>query len=137
MAVANGEKENEIIKTIQTNKIKVPLSVFNENDCKEQGITNEEMNILKNYAVPDDKKLLFSAAIFNLLKQKDLLETSKQGFYTKASGDNDYAPKSITSTVNTLSGASAGWNEVTAKLDKSIYSNASGNWENTYNTVNQ
>ena len=76
MAVANGEKENEIIKTIQTNKIKVPLSVFNENDCKEQGITDEEMNILKNYAVPDDKKLLFSSAIFNLLKQKDLLETS-------------------------------------------------------------
>ena len=105
----------------------------------------------------------------------------KQGFYTKASGDNDYAPKSITATVNTLTNASAGWNEVsskldvsvasatyqtkedmndyltksdasttyqpigdylvsddiTGKLDKSIYSNASGNWENTYNTVNQ
>ena len=106
---------------------------------------------------------------------------AQQGFYTKASGDNDYAPKSITATVNTLTAASAGWNEVTSKLDasvasttyqtkadmngyltkseastayqptgnylvanditgkldKSIYSNASGNWENTYNTVNQ
>ncbi len=106
---------------------------------------------------------------------------AKQGFYTKASGDNDYAPKSITATVNTLTAASAGWNEVTSKLDasvasttyqtkedmngyltkseastayqptgnylvanditgkldKSIYSNASGNWENTYNTVRQ
>ena len=61
----------------------------------------------------------------------------EQGFYTKASGDNDYAPKSVTSTINTLTGASAGWNEVTAKLDKSIYSNASGNWENTYNVVRQ
>ena len=105
----------------------------------------------------------------------------EQGFYTKASGDNDYAPKTITATVNTLTNASAGWNEVsskldvsvasatyqtkedmndyltksdasttyqpigdylvsddiTGKLDKSIYSNASGNWENTYNTVNQ
>ena len=105
----------------------------------------------------------------------------EQGFYTKASGDNDYAPKSVTSTINTLTNASAGWNEVsskldvsvasttyqtkedmndyltksdasttyqpigdylvsddiTGKLDKSIYSNASGNWENTYNTVNQ
>ena len=106
---------------------------------------------------------------------------AQQGFYTKASGDNDYAPKSITATVNTLTAASAGWNEVTSKLDasvasttyqtkedmngyltkseasttyqptgnylvanditgkldKSIYSNASGNWENTYNTVRQ
>ena len=105
----------------------------------------------------------------------------QQGFYTKASADNDYAPKTITATVNTLTGASASWNEVSAKLDssvasttyqtkedmndyltksdastnyqpigdylvsdditgkldKSIYSNASGNWENTYNTVNQ
>ena len=105
----------------------------------------------------------------------------QQGFYTKASGDNDYAPKSVTSTINTLTNASAGWNEVsskldvsvasttyqtkedmndyltksdanttyqpigdylvsddiTGKLDKSIYSNASGNWENTYNTVKQ
>ena len=105
----------------------------------------------------------------------------QQGFYTKASADNDYAPKTITATLNTLTGASASWNEVSAKLDssvasttyqtkadmegyltkneasttyqptgnylvadditgkldKSIYSNASGNWENTYNTVNQ
>ena len=59
----------------------------------------------------------------------------QQGFYTKASGDNDYAPISITATVNTLTGASAGWNEVTAKLDKSIYANASGNWEASYNVL--
>jgi len=102
-------------------------------------------------------------------------------FLTKTSADNDYAPKTITATVNTLKGASASWNEVTAKLDasvasttyqtkedmvdyltksdasttyqptgnylvandiigkldKSIYANASGNWENTYNVVNQ
>lgn len=49
----------------------------------------------------------------------------------------NYAPEAVTATVNTLTAASAGWNEVTAKLDKSIYSNASGNWENTYNVVNQ
>jgi hypothetical protein len=59
----------------------------------------------------------------------------EQGFYTKASGDNDYAPKSVTSTINTLTGASAGWNDVTAKLDKSIYANASGNWEASYNVL--
>jgi len=39
----------------------------------------------------------------------------QQGFYTKASGDNDYAPKSVTATVNTLTAASAGWNN---KVDK-------------------
>ena len=46
----------------------------------------------------------------------------QQGFYTKASGDNDYAPKTITATVNTLTAASAGWNEVTSKLDASVAS---------------
>ena len=39
----------------------------------------------------------------------------QQGFYTKASGDNDYAPISITATVNTLTAASAGWD---SKVDK-------------------
>ena len=38
-----------------------------------------------------------------------------QGFYTKTSGDNDYAPKSVTATVNTLTAASASWNN---KVDK-------------------
>ena len=38
----------------------------------------------------------------------------QQGFYTKASADNDYAPKTITATLNTLTGASASWNEVSA-----------------------
>lgn len=64
-------------------------------------------------------------------------QTDSGTFLTKSSADNDYAPKSVTATINTLTAASAGWNEVTAKLDKSIYANASGNWENTYNTVNQ
>mgnify|MGYP003290814916 CR=1 FL=1 len=45
----------------------------------------------------------------------------QQGFYTKASGDNDYAPKSVTATVNTLTGASAGWNEVSSKLGTAQY----------------
>ena len=45
----------------------------------------------------------------------------QQGFYTKASGDNDYAPKSVTSTVNTLTAASASWNEVSAKLGTAQY----------------
>lgn len=39
----------------------------------------------------------------------------QQGFYTKSSADNDYAPKSITADVNTLTAASAGWNN---KVDK-------------------
>lgn len=36
-------------------------------------------------------------------------------FLTKSSADNDYAPISITTTVNTLTAASAGWNN---KVDK-------------------
>ena len=42
-------------------------------------------------------------------------------FLTKSSADNDYAPKSVTATVNTLTAASAGWNEVSAKLGTAQY----------------
>lgn len=41
----------------------------------------------------------------------------------------------ISTDVGTLKTSSAGWNEVTSKLDKSIYSNASGNWEASYNVL--
>ena len=46
-------------------------------------------------------------------------------FLTKTSADNDYAPKTITATVNTLTGASADWNEVSAKLGTAQYANDS------------
>ena len=41
-------------------------------------------------------------------------QTDSATFLTKSSADIDYAPKSVTATVNTLTAASAGWN---AKID--------------------
>lgn len=145
--------------------------------------TKEDMS---NYLTTNDAATTYQpigdyASKSDINDMATLTWVAQQGFYTKASGDNDYAPKSITATVNTLTAASAGWNEVTSKLDasvasttyqtktdmegyltksdasttyqptgnylvanditgkldKSIYSNASGNWENTYNTVKQ
>ena len=145
--------------------------------------TKEDMS---NYLTINDASTTYQpigdyASKSDINDMATLTWVAQQGFYTKASGDNDYAPKSITATVNTLTAASAGWNEVTSKLDasvasttyqtkedmngyltkseastayqptgnylvanditgkldKSIYSNASGNWENTYNTVKQ
>ena len=145
--------------------------------------TKEDMS---NYLTINDASTTYQpigdyASKSDINDMATLTWVAQQGFYTKASGDNDYAPKTITATVNTLTAASAGWNEVTSKLDasvasttyqtkedmngyltkseasttyqptgnylvddditgkldKSIYSNASGNWENTYNTVRQ
>lgn len=145
--------------------------------------TKEDMS---NYLTINDASTTYQpigdyASKSDINDMATLTWVAQQGFYTKASGDNDYAPKTITATVNTLTAASAGWNEVTSKLDasvasttyqtkedmngyltkseastayqptgnylvanditgkldKSIYSNASGNWENTYNTVKQ
>ena len=59
----------------------------------------------------------------------------EQGFYTKASGDNDYAPKSVTSTINTLTAASAGWNEVTAKLGTAQYATDSATFVTSSNST--
>ena len=145
--------------------------------------TKEDMS---NYLTINDASTTYQpigdyASKSDINDMATLTWVAQQGFYTKASGDNDYAPKTITATVDTLTAASAGWNEVTSKLDasvasttyqtkedmngyltkseasttyqptgnylvanditgkldKSIYSNASGNWENTYNTVKQ
>ena len=58
----------------------------------------------------------------------------------------NYYQKTDTSSKNELSTEFANYqpkgnylvaDDITGKLDKSIYSNASGNWENTYNTVRQ
>jgi len=59
----------------------------------------------------------------------------QQGFYTKTSGDNDYAPKSITATVNTLTAASASWNEVSAKLGTAQYANDSATFVTSSNST--
>ena len=52
------------------------LSVFNPADKKEGGLTDEEYNIIQNYAVPEHKKELFSRAILNLLLERETIRTS-------------------------------------------------------------
>lgn len=52
---------------------------------------------------------------------KSQYATDSATFLTKSDADDEYAPKSVTATVNTLTAASSTWNNVTAKLDKSTY----------------
>ena len=73
---ASGTEGKELIRAIQTEKTKIPLSVFNPADKKESGLTDEEFNIIQNYAVPEHKKELFSRAILNLLVERETIRTS-------------------------------------------------------------
>ena len=73
---ASGTEGKELIRAIQTEKTKIPLSVFNPADKKEGGLTDEEYNIIQNYAVPEHKKELFSRAILNLLVERETIKTS-------------------------------------------------------------
>ena len=73
---ASGTEREELIRAIQTEKTKIPLSVFNPADKKEGGLTDEEFNIIQNYAVPEHKKELFSRAILNLLVERETIKTS-------------------------------------------------------------
>ena len=73
---ASGTEGEELIRAIQTEKTKIPLSVFNPADKKESGLTDEEYNIIQNYAVPEHKKELFSRAILNLLVERETIRTS-------------------------------------------------------------
>ena len=72
----SGSTGEEIIKTLKTNKIKEPLSIYNRQDCKNVGISEEDFNILQNYYVPEAKKKLFSNAIINLIIESKMLLTS-------------------------------------------------------------
>ncbi|MBR0099542.1 MAG: hypothetical protein IJP90_07470, partial [Treponema sp.] len=73
---ASGTEGEGLIRAIQTEKTKIPLSVFNPADKKEGGLTDEEYNIIQNYAVPEHKKELFSRAILNLLVERETIRTS-------------------------------------------------------------
>ena len=73
---ASGTEGEELIRAIQTEKTKIPLSVFNPADKKESGLTDEEFNIIQNSAVPEHKKELFSRAILNLLLERETIKTS-------------------------------------------------------------
>ena len=73
---SSGSTGGEIIKTLKTNKIKEPLSIYNRQDCKNVGISEEDFNILQNYYVPEAKKKLFSNAIINLIIESKMLLTS-------------------------------------------------------------
>ncbi len=84
---------------------------------------------LDNYYTKTQVDSTFASAT----QLNDYLTTSDASTTYQPKGN--YAPESVTATVNTLTGASAGWNEVTGKLDKSIYANASGNWEASYNVL--
>jgi len=83
-----------------------------------------DVNTLKSSSGNWDKvsdKLDTTAAEQTYL-EKATYASDSATFLTKTSADNDYAPKTITATVNNLTGASASWNEVSAKLDSSVAS---------------
>ena len=74
-AGANG---SEIVDAVVSGKVNVPLSVFNEQDRNLAGLTDEEFSMVQTYAVPDEKKPLFSTTVLNLiLDRKELMSTGK------------------------------------------------------------
>ena len=72
---SSGAGGEELIRAIQTEKTKIPLSVFNSADKKEIGLTDDEFSQIQNYAVPENKKELFSRAILNLLLERKTIAT--------------------------------------------------------------
>ena len=73
-----GARGSEIVDAVVSGKVNVPLSVFNEQDRKLAGLTDEEASIIRTYDVPDGKKNLFSTTVLNLiLDRKELMSTGK------------------------------------------------------------
>ena len=81
---------------------------------------------------------LLASAENALNEVDDKIDTTAvaQTYQTKADMD-DYLTKSVASSTYQPKGSYLVADDITGKLDKSIYANASGNWENTYNIVNQ
>ena len=84
-----GAKGEKLIRAIQTEKVQVPLSAFRMADKKESTLTDDEFNMLQNYAVPEHRKELFSRAILNLLLERKMIETSGKEIHELF--DNVYA----------------------------------------------
>ena len=73
-----GARGSGIADAVVSGKVNVPLSVFNEQDRKLAGLTDEEASIIRTYDVPDGKKNLFSTTVLNLiLDRKELMSTGK------------------------------------------------------------
>ncbi|MDD7458679.1 MAG: hypothetical protein PUK78_02095 [Spirochaetales bacterium] len=73
-----GARGSGIADAVVSGKVNVPLSVFNEQDRKLAGLTDEEASMVQTYAVPDEKKALFSTTVLNLiLDRKELMSTGK------------------------------------------------------------
>ena len=78
VARQEGARGSEIADAVVSGKVNVPLSVFNEQDRNLAGLTDEEFSMVQTYAVPDEKKPLFSTTVLNLiLDRKELMSTGK------------------------------------------------------------
>ena len=78
VARQEGARGSEIADAVVSGKVNVPLSVFNEQDRKLAGLTDEEASIIRTYDIPDGKKNLFSTTVLNLiLDRKELMSTGK------------------------------------------------------------
>ena len=78
VARQEGARGSKIADAVVSGKVNVPLSVFNEQDRKLAGLTDEEASIIRTYDIPDGKKNLFSTTVLNLiLDRKELMSTGK------------------------------------------------------------
>lgn len=75
-AYKRGIRGEEIIRAVRTNRIKVPLSIYNRQDCLNAGLGEDMYKVLQRYSVPEDRRELFSNAILNLLLEEETLSTS-------------------------------------------------------------
>ena len=77
-AYASGNTAHNLIHALRTNRIRVPVSVFNKEDCLQAGMDEETYTLLQTYAIPSEKQELFSRVIFNLLlAEKELTGSGK------------------------------------------------------------
>ena len=84
----------------------------------------------------DVDTLKSSSGDWNNVSAKLDASVASTTYQTKADMEG-YLTKSEASTTYQPTGNYLVANDIIGKLDKSIYANASGNWENTYNVVNQ
>ena len=76
VAYESGLKGEQLLKTLRTNTMQVPLSIYNKVDCINAGLSEENYRVLQNYYVPENKQQLFSNVILNLLLEEKMLMTS-------------------------------------------------------------
>ena len=74
-AATSGVKGADVAQAVRNRTVRIPLSLYDEDDRAATGLTEADGEQILSYDVPEEKRAAFSATVLGLLKEERLLAT--------------------------------------------------------------